>query len=74
MRPAPATERANDSAIGVSVTITVRSLTTADITADTMRMATIRPSDWGEVTKSQGHRARHCRSVDTLPARDARAT
>ena len=30
-------------------------------------------SDW-EVTKSQDHRARHCRSVDTLPACDARAT
>ena len=30
-------------------------------------------SDW-EVTKSQDHRARHCRSIDTLPACDARAT
>ena len=43
MLPAPpATERVIDSAIGVIVTMTARSLST-DITADTIRIAKIRP-------------------------------
>ena len=44
MRPAPgATERATDSAMGVVITMTARSLTTADITADTVMIASRRP-------------------------------
>ena len=44
MRPAPgATERAMESAIGVIITATARSLTTADSTADTVMIASSRP-------------------------------